>query len=84
MCNIDTKNIAKEAIKLNGKAREDYLKEFNIGIKRKIWKKKHGGGLWDADHILPVKEGGGQCGLDNLRTLCIKCHKQVTKDSYKK
>ena len=84
ICNTDTKNIAKEAIKLNGKAREEYLKEFNIGIKRKIWKRKHGGGLWDADHILPVKEGGGQCGLDNLRTLCIKCHKQVTKDSYKK
>jgi len=40
--------------------------------------KKHGGGLWDADHIVPVKEGGGLCGLDNLRTLCIKCHKTIT------
>ena len=83
ICKIDTKQIAKNAILLNGKE-EDYLKDHNIGIKRKIWKRKHGGGLWDADHIVPVKEGGGQCGLDNLRTLCIKCHKQVTKDSYKK
>ena len=84
ICKIDTKKIAKKAITLNGKDKEDYLKEYNIGIKRKIWKRKHGGGLWDADHIVPVKQGGGQCGLDNLRTLCIKCHKQVTKDSYKK
>ncbi len=34
--------------------------------------------LWDADHILPVAEGGGGCGLDNYRTLCIWCHKDET------
>src|SRR3984885_4688348 len=26
--------------------------------------------LWDADNTRPVAEGGGQCDLDNLRTLC--------------
>jgi len=56
---------------------------MKIGMKRKIWKRKHGGGLWDADHIVPVKDGGGQCGMENLRTLCIMCHKNVTKNSYK-
>ena len=34
--------------------------------------------LWDMDHIVPVVEGGGECDLDNLRTLCIWCHKRVT------
>lgn len=34
--------------------------------------------LWDADHILPVAEGGGQCDLHNLRTLCLPCHREVT------
>lgn len=34
--------------------------------------------LWDADHIVPVVEGGGECDLDNLRTLCLWCHKQET------
>jgi 5-methylcytosine-specific restriction enzyme A len=34
--------------------------------------------FWDADHIVPVVEGGGEAGLDNLRTLCIPCHKSVT------
>lgn len=36
--------------------------------------------LWDADHIVPVAEGGGQCDLDNLRTLCLPCHREVTAD----
>lgn len=36
--------------------------------------------LFDVDHILPVAEGGGGAQLDNLRTLCCPCHKQVTKE----
>ncbi len=34
--------------------------------------------LWDADHIVPVVEGGGECDLGNLRTLCLHCHRVVT------
>jgi hypothetical protein len=34
--------------------------------------------LWDADHIVPVVEGGGECDLSNIRTLCLRCHRQVT------
>lgn len=37
------------------------------------------GRLWDLDHIIPVSEGGGQCGLENFRTLCIPCHKAETR-----
>lgn len=33
---------------------------------------------WEMDHIVPVIEGGGLCGLDGYRTLCIPCHKQAT------
>lgn len=33
---------------------------------------------WDADHIVPVVEGGGQCGLDGYQTLCCACHKKAT------
>jgi 5-methylcytosine-specific restriction endonuclease McrA len=36
------------------------------------------GELWNVDHAIPVSEGGGQCGLDNLRTLCIPCHRIET------
>lgn len=34
--------------------------------------------FWDADHVVPVVEGGGLCGLDNLRTLCRPCHRGAT------
>lgn len=36
--------------------------------------------LWDADHIVPVAEGGGECDLSNIRTLCIRCHREVTRE----
>jgi len=34
--------------------------------------------LWEADHKIPVCEGGPNC-LANLRTLCLPCHKAETK-----
>ena len=36
------------------------------------------GDLWQADHITPVVEGGGECTLENLRTLCTACHREET------
>lgn len=33
---------------------------------------------WEADHIVPVAEGGGSCQLENLRTLCRRCHAAET------
>jgi len=78
ICNIDTKKTAKNALLLNDDERNNYLKSLNISLKRKIFVKKFGGSLWDADHIIPVKDGGGLCGLENMRTLCISCHKIIT------
>jgi len=42
------------------------------------WPGVDGDSLWQADHRVPVAEGGGSCGLENLRTLCIWCHKRET------
>jgi 5-methylcytosine-specific restriction endonuclease McrA len=39
---------------------------------------------WDADHIKPVSEGGGECSLDNMRTLCVPCHQVVTRELAKR
>jgi len=33
---------------------------------------------WEADHIVPVADGCGECGLDNYRLLCRVCHLRVT------
>ena len=40
--------------------------------------------LWDADHIVPVAEGGGECDLDNMRTLCVPCHRLETESLRKR
>lgn len=37
-------------------------------------------GTWQADHIIPVVEGGGECGLEGFQTLCLECHKKKTKE----
>jgi 5-methylcytosine-specific restriction endonuclease McrA len=49
-----------------------YAKSLKMPYKRSTW--------WDADHIVPVVEGGGECGLENYRTLCVPCHRKVTRD----
>lgn len=35
--------------------------------------------FWEMNHIVPVHDGGGSCGLDNLETFCVPCHAEVTK-----
>jgi hypothetical protein len=35
--------------------------------------------LWEADHIVPVSEGGGCCGLEGFQTLCWRCHLEETR-----
>jgi hypothetical protein len=32
--------------------------------------------LWQAHHVKPVEEGGGACGVEGYKTLCVWCHKQ--------
>ena len=41
-------------------------------------------GVSAADHIVPVDEGGGQCTIDNFRTLCDKCHHRFTREQHKR
>lgn len=53
-------------------ARAEFRREYRWFFSRRSY--------WDADHIVPVIEGGGECSLANMRTLCVPCHKRVTKD----
>lgn len=71
-CGLDTESLRKDKRKLDYAARHRFEKEWGItgGLGRRS--------LWDADHILPVCEGGGECDLSNIRTLCLKCHRQAT------
>lgn len=59
-------------------------------IRQSLFKRDHGfccrcGAYsedWEADHIIPVSEGGGGYGLENFQTLCKECHKEKTSNSY--
>lgn len=69
LCGVNTEVLRKEKRKLDYAARRRFEREW--GRRRT---------LWDADHIVPVAEGGGECDLDNMRTLCLKCHRAVTRE----
>lgn len=49
-----------------------------LGFTRDFSRKYVGQTLWNADHSLPVVEGGGGLGAENARTLCLRCHTKVT------
>jgi len=66
-CGLDTEAMRKDKRKLDYSARRQFEKEWGF--------RRH---LWDADHILPVSEGGGECDLSNMRTLCLRCHRAAT------
>ena len=70
-CAIDTKTLRSDMRKLDYAARRLFLKKWGL---REGSRKS----LWDADHIIPVAEGGGQCDLSNMRTLCVLCHREAT------
>ncbi|POO01949.1 SNF2 domain-containing protein / helicase domain-containing protein / HNH endonuclease domain-containing protein [Trema orientale] len=48
-------------------------------LRDKLIKDPKEGNAWHADHIVPVYRGGGECKLENMRTLCVACHSDVTK-----
>lgn len=92
ICEFDTKELAKRlrpmTVQVGRRGRdirpefaEEYqriCKEHSLSTKRKTWGTARGGGLWDADHIVRVADGGGCAGMENIRTLCCSCHKAVT------
>lgn len=70
-CSADTLALRRGMRKLDYAARRKFLKEWRLAEgSRKS--------LWDADHLIPVAEGGGQCDLRNMRTLCLLCHRKAT------
>jgi 5-methylcytosine-specific restriction protein A len=66
-CGLDTEGLRKDKRKFDYRARRQFEKDW--GGRRN---------LWDADHIVPVAEGGGECDLSNMRTLCLLCHRAAT------
>jgi 5-methylcytosine-specific restriction endonuclease McrA len=68
---VDTIVLRRDMRKLDFAARRQFLKQWKL-------RERSRKSLWDADHIVPVAEGGGQCDLSNMRTLCLRCHGEAT------
>ena len=71
LCGLDTVREWTRIRRLRGANRSGALSWWGL-------RRMNRASLWDADHIVPVSEGGGECDLSNLRTLCLRCHRGVT------
>ena len=80
ICKLDCDILKDILLNCDSKQRTRIFDKLDVPKKRR----KHR--LWDIDHIKPVSSGGGgkNAGLDNLRTLCIWCHQEVTLEYNKK
>jgi 5-methylcytosine-specific restriction enzyme A len=76
-CGLDCQAAWHHLKRLKGAARLKAHREWGLNSRSRK-------SLWDADHITPVIEGGGECDLANLRTLCLKCHRQATAELRKR
>lgn len=70
-CTVDTLAAYTLIRRSRGTRRQELLTLWGLKALRRR-------SLWDADHIVPVVEGGGECDLSNIRTLCLHCHRVVT------
>lgn len=70
-CGVDCQAAFHHLKKQRGTSRARLWKEWGLKANSRRT-------LWDADHVVPVAEGGGECDLSNIRTLCLKCHRTAT------
>lgn len=71
ICSVDTHAAARILARSSGAKRVALLRRWGLSSRSRE-------SLWDADHVVPVAEGGGECDLDNIRTLCLRCHRVAT------
>lgn len=88
-CKLDCHKLVKRVCPLSiDQRREHILKvapEFakHKKLLNKLVLETAEGNAWHADHIVPVYRGGGECRLENMRTLCVVCHAKVTAEQQK-
>ncbi|KAL7563289.1 hypothetical protein ACA910_016649 [Epithemia clementina (nom. ined.)] len=84
LCGIDAHTLYEQILCLQPAERLNRLLDANWKLPRtgkrveNLLQNPKEGDFWQVDHIQAVAEGGGSCGLDNLRTLCVPCHQRET------
>lgn len=69
-CGLDTQALERRLKPLGKAARAQMLQRLGLPGEATT--------LWEAHHVKGVYEGGGACGLENMRTLCLRCHRQAS------
>lgn len=83
-CQLDCHKLVEHLKPLSYDKREQYIRRVapKVAMRKKLFDKlvqdPTEGNAWHADHLVPVFQGGGECRLDNMRTLCVACHTDVT------
>ncbi|XVF11849.1 hypothetical protein REPUB_Repub08aG0062600 [Reevesia pubescens] len=83
-CQLDCHQLVKHLKPLSSERRREYIAKVapKIASQKRLFDKlvsdPSEGNAWHADHIIPVYRGGGECRLENMRTLCVACHADVT------
>lgn len=79
-CGLDTEKLKSLLHRVRTEKGETaYLQLLDLYAKKTGYSfslEKH---FFEVDHIIPVAQGGGSCGLDNLQTLCKVCHTSKTR-----
>ena len=81
MCGLDCVAELRRIKRLRGASRARAAEEWRLTRRAQTIPGRRT--LWDADHIVPVAAGGGECDLSNMRTLCLKCHRARTEATRK-
>ncbi|XP_071701949.1 uncharacterized protein [Rutidosis leptorrhynchoides] len=83
-CHLDCRKLVKNLKSLSLEKRKEFIIReaprltARKNLLEKLINDPTEGNAWHADHIVPVYKGGGECKLENMRTLCIACHAEVT------
>ena len=78
LCGVNAQEMWEKIRQLSPPERMQALMNSVFKVSSKALKSPSEGDFWQADHIIPVSEGGGECTLSNLRTLCTPCHERET------
>ncbi|XP_059444296.1 LOW QUALITY PROTEIN: uncharacterized protein LOC132176179 [Corylus avellana] len=84
ICQLDCHKLVNHIRPLSLSRRQAYIERVAPNVARrknllnKLVNDPTEGNAWHADHIVPVYRGGGECRLENMRTLCVACHSDVT------
>ncbi|KAH9778013.1 hypothetical protein KPL71_007210 [Citrus sinensis] len=83
-CQLDCHKLVKHIKPLSLEQRRKYIMRVapNVASRQNMLEKLVNdpteANAWHADHVVPVYRGGGECRLENMRTLCVACHYNVT------